>query len=96
MDERRRAAVWEGNGFPDLTGADSLDVLLLEVPEKDVFRAEEGVRGQREYGQLGLFGKFLEDRFAWQTSPLDGVSMKNNSVKRMCRKKKDHLINEGT
>ena len=79
-----------------MTGADSLDVFLLEVLKKDVFGTEEGMRGEGEHVVLCAFSKLLEDRLAWQTSPLDGVSVEKNMVKWMCRKKKDHLINEGT
>jgi len=79
-----------------VAGADGLDVFLLEVLKKDVFGTEEGMRGEGEHVMLRAFCKLLEDRLAWQTSPFDGVSVEKYMVKWMCRKKKDHLINEGT
>ena len=80
LDERGWAAIRHGDGLPDATGMDSADVFLLEVLNKDVFGAEEGGRGVREDDVLFLLCEFLEDRLAWQTSPLDGVSVEINNV----------------
>ena len=80
LDERGWATIWQGDRLPDATSTDGLDVFLLEVLKKDVLGAEEGGRGDREDDMLFPFGELLKDRLAWQTSPLDGVSVEINRM----------------
>jgi len=78
LDERGWATVWQSDGLPDAASMNGLDVFLLEVLNKDVFGAEKGGGGDQENNMLFLFGELLKDRLAWQTSPLDRVSVKIN------------------
>ena len=80
LDEGWRASVRHGDGLPDAGGADSLNVFLLEVLNEDVFRVEGGERGNREENMLFPLSELVEDRLAWQTSPLDGVSVEDNRM----------------
>ena len=75
--------VWHGDGLPNAGGMDGSDVFLLKVAQEAIFWAEERSGRNGEDDPLGSFGEFLEDHFAWETRPLDRVSVKVNVMEVM-------------